>query len=163
MTEEEKITKPAEEPEVVEEEVKIEVEKDVLEVPKEEVIEEKMISKEIEGWKPKTSLGKKVHSGEINDIDTILDNGMRILEPQITDMLMPGLQKELLLIGQSKGKFGGGSRRIFKQTQKKTPWETILALLVLLLLVMKMVMLAEEEENPRTLFLLVKKPPETQN
>jgi small subunit ribosomal protein S5 len=25
------------------------------------------------------------------------------------------------MIGQSKGKFGGGSRRIFRQTQKKTP------------------------------------------
>jgi small subunit ribosomal protein S5 len=25
------------------------------------------------------------------------------------------------MIGQSKGKFGGGSRRLFKQTQKKTP------------------------------------------
>ena len=33
---------------------------------------------------------------------------------------MPGLESELLLIGQSKGKFGGGQRRVFKQTQKKT-------------------------------------------
>jgi small subunit ribosomal protein S5 len=31
------------------------------------------------------------------------------------------MESELLLIGQSKGKFGGGSRRIFRQTQKKTP------------------------------------------
>ena len=31
------------------------------------------------------------------------------------------LKNDLLLIGQSKGKFGGGARRIFKQTQKKTP------------------------------------------
>ena len=58
---------------------------------------------------------------EINDIDQLIDAGIKILEPSITDVLLPGLQKELLLVGQSKGKFGGGSRRIFKQTQKKTP------------------------------------------
>ncbi|MBW3001789.1 30S ribosomal protein S5 [Candidatus Woesearchaeota archaeon] len=93
-----------------------------MEVPEsEDFVEEKPISAELEGWKPKTSVGKQVQSGEITDIDVILDSGKRILEPQIADALLPGLQKELLLVGQSKGKFGGGSRRIFKQTQKKTP------------------------------------------
>jgi len=118
MTEEIK-EEPVIEPE---EEEKIEVEKETIEVPKEEaVVEEPAVSKELEGWKPKTSIGKKVKSGEIKDIDEILNEGLKIMEPQITDMLLPGLQKDLLLIGQSKGKFGGGSRRIFKQTQKKTP------------------------------------------
>lgn len=70
-------------------------------------------------WKPRTELGRKVQSGEITDIDTILDNGMTILEPEIVESLIP-LQSELLLIGQAKGKFGGGQRRIFRQTQKKT-------------------------------------------
>ena len=50
----------------------------------------------------------------------ILDQRMRILEPEIVDTLMPGMQTDLLMIGQSKGKFGGGQKRIFKQTQKKT-------------------------------------------
>ena len=73
-----------------------------------------------EAWKPRTSIGKKVKSGEINDIDYILDNGLKILEAELVDVLLPGLETELLLIGQSKGKFGGGQRRVFKQTQKKT-------------------------------------------
>ena len=49
-----------------------------------------------------------------------MDNGLKILEPEIVDVLLPTLSNELLLIGQSKGKFGGGQRRVFKQTQKKT-------------------------------------------
>jgi len=71
------------------------------------------------GWTPRTEIGKKVKAGEITDIDQILDNGLVILEPEIVDSLIP-LETELLLIGQAKGKFGGGQRRIFRQTQKKT-------------------------------------------
>jgi len=71
-------------------------------------------------WKPKTGLGNKVKSGEVKDITEILDNGLKILEPEIVDALITNLSNELLLIGQSKGKFGGGQRRVFKQTQKKT-------------------------------------------
>ena len=73
-----------------------------------------------ERWKPKTSIGIRVKSGEINSIDYILDNRISILEHQIVDALMPNLITELLLIGQAKGKFGGGQRRVFRQTQKKT-------------------------------------------
>jgi len=73
-----------------------------------------------DAWKPKTNLGKKVKSGEIKDIEYILDRGLKILEPEIVDTLVPNMDVELLLVGQSKGKFGGGSRRIFRQTQKKT-------------------------------------------
>lgn len=71
-------------------------------------------------WNPKTELGRKVKNGEIKDIDEILDNGMKILEPEIVDMLIPGLESDLILVGQSKGKFGGGKRTIWRQTQKKT-------------------------------------------
>lgn len=71
-------------------------------------------------WKPRTALGRAVKSKEITNIDAILDNGHKILEPQITEMLLPGIEAEFLLIGQAKGKFGGGQRRIFRNTQKKT-------------------------------------------
>jgi len=73
-----------------------------------------------EKWKPKTALGKKVKSGEITNINQILFTGQKILEPEIVDTLLPDLQYDLLTIGQSKGKFGGGKRSIWKQTQKKT-------------------------------------------
>ena len=81
-------------------------------------ITEKSFDKE--SWQPRTELGKKVKSGIIKDIDVIIDNGLKILEPEIADILIPNLKSELLMIGQSKGKFGGGQRRVFKQTQKKT-------------------------------------------
>tara|TARA_Y100000310_G_scaffold342215_1_gene444345 strand:- start:366 stop:1121 length:756 start_codon:yes stop_codon:yes gene_type:complete len=71
-------------------------------------------------WKPTTEIGRKVKSGEITNIDEILDKGLTILEPQIVDMLLPNLQTELLEVGQSKGKFGGGKRSIWRQTQKKS-------------------------------------------
>lgn len=107
----------------IEDTEKLDTEKEVIEgVPEEpeQLLKEIPIKKEIEGWIPKTEVGKKVRSGEIKDIEEILDNGLRILEPEIVDALMPDVQSELLLFGQSKGKFGGGQRRVFKQTQKKT-------------------------------------------
>ena len=89
----------------------------------EEVIVEEVKKKgafEKAAWKPKTSLGKKVKSGEIIDMSYILDQRIKILEPEIVETLLPGMQTDLLMVGQSKGKFGGGQKRIFKQTQKKT-------------------------------------------
>lgn len=74
----------------------------------------------MEKWHPKTGLGKKVKSGEITSIDEILDQGQRILESEIVDALVENLASDLMMIGQAKGKFGGGQRRVFKQTQKKT-------------------------------------------
>ncbi len=71
-------------------------------------------------WKPVTELGRKVKEGKITSIDAIFDSGLRIMESTIVDVLLPGLEEDLLLIGQAKGKFGGGQRRIFRQTQKKT-------------------------------------------
>ena len=75
---------------------------------------------DLESWQPKTDMGKKVKNGGINDIDEILNSGKRILETEIVDYLVPNMQIELLLLGQSKGKFGGGKRSIWRQTQKKT-------------------------------------------
>ena len=74
----------------------------------------------IDTWKPVTRLGKKIKIGEITDIENVFSSGEKILEPEIVDVLLPNLEEELLLIGQAKGKFGGGQRRIFRQTQKKT-------------------------------------------
>ncbi len=133
---EEKESKPAVEEEKTEE-VKVEETQETAEEAKEEIIEElgkaevleeakEETKKEVkdgfdkEGWAPKTSIGKKVKAGDITKIDELLDNGFKILEAAIVDVLIPDLQSDLLLIGQSKGKFGGGQRRVFKQTQKKT-------------------------------------------
>jgi len=94
----------------------------VGEIPEEEELVEKIAKKtfDVGVWAPRTSLGKKVKSGEIKDIDYILDNGYKIMESEIVDALIPNLNSDFLLVGQSKGKFGGGQRRVFRQTQKKT-------------------------------------------
>lgn len=73
-----------------------------------------------EGWNPISELGKKVKSGEIKTLDEILDKGIRIMEAEIVDCLISNQSSDLLMIGQSKGKFGGGKRTIWRQTQRKT-------------------------------------------
>jgi len=70
-------------------------------------------------WVPKTTLGKKVKSGEIKDIDLILNEHKKILESEIVETILK-LDTDLLSVGQAKGKFGGGKRRAWRQTQKKT-------------------------------------------
>ena len=122
--------KPAEKAvEIADEEALIEKPKEGLAVELGEVKElEEVIVEEVkkkgafekESWKPKTSLGIKVKSGEIASIDYALDRRIRILEPEIVEALLPNITTDLLMIGQSKGKFGGGQKRVFKQTQKKT-------------------------------------------
>lgn len=81
--------------------------------------QEEMTQEHLAGWKPETKLGKMVKEGKIKSIDEILDNGMAILEPEIVDVLLK-LDNDLLFVGQSKGKFGGGKRRAWRQSQKKT-------------------------------------------
>lgn len=70
-------------------------------------------------WEPKTKLGREVKDEKITNIDEILDSKRKILEEQIVDKLL-NLKTDLVLIGQAKGKFGGGKRRAWRQTQKKT-------------------------------------------
>jgi len=81
--------------------------------------EEEKTQEAIRGWAPKTKLGKEVKEGKVKNIDEILDKKIKILESEIIDTLM-SVKSELISIGQSKGKFGGGKRRAWRQTQRKT-------------------------------------------
>ncbi len=74
----------------------------------------------LEHWVPKTELGRKVKSKEIADINKILESGQKIAESEIIDVLVPNLFVDYVLVGQAHGKFGGGKRRLMRQTQKKT-------------------------------------------
>ncbi len=107
--------------------------KDIVEVIPEEILDIKSdeveadlkaISKEpreekLSSWSPKTKLGKLVKEGKEKDIDNLLRAHKKILEPEIIDFMV-NLETDLISVGQSKGKFGGGKRRAWKQTQKKT-------------------------------------------
>ena len=70
-------------------------------------------------WEPKTKLGREVKDGKVKSIDEILEADKKILEPQIIDCLLI-VKTDLIAIGQAKGKFGGGKRRAWRQTQRKT-------------------------------------------
>lgn len=74
----------------------------------------------LDNWVPRTDLGRAVRVGKITNIDEILKTGRKIMEPEIVDLLISNLAVDTLFIGQAKGKFGGGKRRAFRQTQKKT-------------------------------------------
>ena len=80
----------------------------------------------LNSWVPKTQLGKEVRAGKITNIDEILEGNLKILESEIVDILLPNLFMNTLFIGQAKGKFGGGKRRAFRQTQKKTKESNVL-------------------------------------
>jgi small subunit ribosomal protein S5 len=69
-------------------------------------------------WKPKTELGKKVLAGEVTDITKVFSEGLKIAEPVIIDVLIPNLEKEIILIGGSTGKGGGIKRTPFKRTAR---------------------------------------------
>ena len=71
-------------------------------------------------WIPKTKLGMDVLAGKFSSIDEVLKAGHIILEPEITEFLLPNLEIEFINVGQAKGKFGGGKRKIAKATQKVT-------------------------------------------
>ncbi len=99
-------------------------EKDIPEVEDakkpEEVARVTEIPFDVEAWQPKTEVGKMVKAGHMTDLADLLSRGVKVLEPQVVDILLPRIESDLLLIGQAKGKFGGGQRRVFKQCQKKT-------------------------------------------
>jgi len=123
-----KIIKPVEEikdeyAEIPEEVLDKEDLKEFKEIGKEPEIKKKPWEKDkvnpSENWEPKTKLGKEVKSGKIKNIDEILDSKRKILESEIVDYLL-NLKSDLISIGQSKGKFGGGKRRAWRQTQRKT-------------------------------------------
>lgn len=106
---------------VEEKEVEIEEKEKVEAIEREERKDRETIEKEerIAKWVPKTQLGRDVLSGKIKTLDEVLDSGVKILEDEIVDYLL-NVRVELLNIGQAKGKFGGGKRRGWRQTQKKT-------------------------------------------
>jgi small subunit ribosomal protein S5 len=90
--------------------------KEEIEKMREERLKEQH-AKELADWRPRTKLGKLVKAGKIKDLDEALK--YKILEPGIVDTLT-NLNSDILNIGQAKGKFGGGKRRAWRQTQRKT-------------------------------------------
>ena len=72
----------------------------------------------IEDWIPKTKLGKDVMEGKVTSMEQIFEEGKNILESEIVDFILPGLEHEIILIGGSPGKGGGKRRTPSKRTAR---------------------------------------------
>ncbi len=47
-------------------------------------------------WIPRTELGRRVKSGEIASFEQLYEKGIKVLEPQVIDALIPELHEEVL-------------------------------------------------------------------
>ena len=66
------------------------------------------------GWVPKTKLGKMVQSGQALSLDDVFTQGLRVMEPEIVDVLLPGLKQEVLGIGFVQKQTDAGEKSRFK-------------------------------------------------
>lgn len=55
-----------------------------------------MSTPSVEEWIPKTKIGRLVKEGKITSIDQIFSMNAIIMEPEIIDILLPGLKQEIL-------------------------------------------------------------------
>ena len=70
--------------------------------------------KEEEVWIPKTSIGKRVMAGEINSMEEILSQGLRIQEAGIVKKLLPDLKTEVIDVGIIQKMTANGQSTRFK-------------------------------------------------
>lgn len=66
------------------------------------------------GWLPKTKLGKMVQSGQALSLDDVFTQGLRVMEPEIVDVLLPGLKQEVLGIGFVQKQTDAGEKSRFR-------------------------------------------------
>ncbi|ABL88469.1 SSU ribosomal protein S5P [Pyrobaculum islandicum DSM 4184] len=65
-------------------------------------------------WEPRTELGRLVKEGKIRTIDEIFANNYIIKEPEIVDILLPGLKQEILNINVVQRQTHAGERSQFQ-------------------------------------------------
>ncbi len=53
-------------------------------------------------WVPKTSLGRRVLSGEITSFDQLVESNQKVLEHQIIDILIPDLKDEVMNVSSTQ-------------------------------------------------------------
>jgi len=66
------------------------------------------------GWVPKTKVGRMVQAGQIVSLEDIFTQGLKIKEPEIIDVLLPGLKQEVLGIGFVQKQTDAGEKSRFK-------------------------------------------------
>jgi len=68
----------------------------------------------VEGWIPRTKLGKMISEGNISSIEEIFSEGFKIREPEIVDALLPELQEEVININLVQKQTDAGEKSQFK-------------------------------------------------
>jgi small subunit ribosomal protein S5 len=66
------------------------------------------------GWIPKTKLGKMVQTGQVLSLDEVFTQGLRVMEPEIVDVLLPDLKQEVLGIGFVQKQTDAGEKSRFR-------------------------------------------------
>jgi len=66
------------------------------------------------GWVPRTKLGKMVQSGQVLSMDDVFTQGLRVMEPEIIDVLLPDLKQEVLGIGFVQKQTDAGEKSRFR-------------------------------------------------
>jgi len=75
---------------------------------------EKRVKERIEGWTPRTRLGKMILEGKISSIEEVFTEGLTIREPEIVDVLLPDLQEEVININLVQKQTDAGEKSRFK-------------------------------------------------
>ena len=73
-----------------------------------------MREEKIEGWIPRTKLGRMISEGNISSIEEIFAEGFKIHEPEIVDALLPELQEEVININLVQKQTDAGEKSQFK-------------------------------------------------
>jgi len=68
----------------------------------------------VEGWMPRTRLGKMILEGRISSIEEVFMEGSKIREPEIVDVLLPDLQEEVINISLVQKQTDAGEKSRFK-------------------------------------------------
>jgi small subunit ribosomal protein S5 len=71
-------------------------------------------SKDVSSWIPKTEMGRKVKNGEINSIDKILEEGRKILEPEIIDYFLKDLKAEIIELRSTQKMTDSGRKQRYR-------------------------------------------------
>lgn len=68
----------------------------------------------IEGWTPRTKLGRMILEGLISSMEEIFIEGMIIREPEIADVLLPDLEEEVINVNLVQKQTDAGEKSRFR-------------------------------------------------
>ncbi len=68
----------------------------------------------VEGWMPRTRLGKMILEGQISSMEEVFMEGLKIREPEIVDVLLPDIQEEVINISLVQKQTDAGEKSRFR-------------------------------------------------